>query len=99
LSSRPLSAAVGSDGRPLAQLAGARAVGIAGAVIKCNVRLCSATSFYSTPAVSHKVPRPLNGVAAACPDGHDVYFENVGGPIWNAFLPLLHRYARVPVCD
>jgi NADPH-dependent curcumin reductase len=36
--------------------------------------------------------------AAACPDGIDVYFENVGGPIWEAVLPLLNRYARVPVC-
>jgi NADPH-dependent curcumin reductase CurA len=36
--------------------------------------------------------------AAACPNGIDVYFENVGGAIWQAVLPLLNKYARVPVC-
>ncbi len=33
-----------------------------------------------------------------CPDGIDVYFENVGGPSWDAVLPLLNRYARIPIC-
>jgi NADPH-dependent curcumin reductase len=33
-----------------------------------------------------------------CPNGIDVYFENVGGPIWQAVLPLLNNFARVPVC-
>ena len=33
-----------------------------------------------------------------CPDGIDVYFENVGGPIFESVLPLLNRYARIPVC-
>jgi NADPH-dependent curcumin reductase CurA len=37
-------------------------------------------------------------LAAACPNGIDVYFENVGGAVWRAVLPLLNRYARVPVC-
>jgi NADPH-dependent curcumin reductase len=36
-------------------------------------------------------------LAAACPDGIDVYFENVGGAIWQAVLPLLNDFARVPV--
>ena len=36
-------------------------------------------------------------LAAACPDGIDVYFENVGGAIWQAVLPLLNKFARVPV--
>lgn len=34
----------------------------------------------------------------ACPNAIDVYFENVGGPIWQAVLPLLNRFARVPMC-
>jgi NADPH-dependent curcumin reductase len=34
----------------------------------------------------------------ACPNGIDVYFENVGGAIWQAVLPLLNKFARVPVC-
>ena len=35
---------------------------------------------------------------AACPKGIDVYFENVGGPVWDAVLPLLNTFARIPVC-
>ena len=37
-------------------------------------------------------------LVAACPKGIDVYFENVGGAVWQAVLPLLNTYARVPVC-
>lgn len=37
-------------------------------------------------------------LAKAWPDGIDVYFESVGGKIWDAVLPLLNTYARVPVC-
>jgi NADPH-dependent curcumin reductase CurA len=35
--------------------------------------------------------------APACPSGIDVYFENVGGAVWQAVLPLLNTYARIPV--
>lgn len=48
--------------------------------------------------VDHKSRSLSKALATACPDGTDVYFENVGGPIWNAVLPLLNRYARVSVC-
>jgi NADPH-dependent curcumin reductase CurA len=37
-------------------------------------------------------------LAAACPKGIDVYFENVSGAVWQAVLPLLNTFARVPVC-
>jgi NADPH-dependent curcumin reductase CurA len=37
-------------------------------------------------------------LSAACPDGIDVYFENVGGRVFDAVLPLLNPFARVPVC-
>jgi len=37
-------------------------------------------------------------LAEASPDGIDIYFENVGGAIWQAVLPLLNGFARVPVC-
>ena len=37
-------------------------------------------------------------LAAECPDGIDVYFENVGGSSWEAVMPLLNNFARVPVC-
>ena len=36
-------------------------------------------------------------LAAACPEGIDVYFENVGGAVWQAVLPLLNNFARIPV--
>lgn len=37
-------------------------------------------------------------LAAACPDGIDVYFENVGGAVWDAVFPLLNPFARIAVC-
>ncbi|HBX07026.1 MAG TPA: NADP-dependent oxidoreductase, partial [Leclercia adecarboxylata] len=37
-------------------------------------------------------------LAQACPDGIDVYYENVGGKVFDAVLPLLNTGARVPVC-
>ncbi|QDW38028.1 NADP-dependent oxidoreductase [Bradyrhizobium sp. KBS0727] len=87
--------AVGSVVGQLAQLAGARAVGIAGGAAKCAyVR----DELRFDAVVDHKARGLSKALAAACPDGIDVYFENVGGPIWKAVLPLLNRYARVPVC-
>jgi NADPH-dependent curcumin reductase len=87
--------AVGSTVGQLAKLAGARVVGIAGGAAKCaHVR----DELGFDAAVDHKARGFSKALAAACPDGIDVYFENVGGPIWNAVLPLLNRYARVPLC-
>jgi NADPH-dependent curcumin reductase len=40
----------------------------------------------------------MAGLAAACPKGIDVYFENVGGAVFEAVFPLLNPFARVPVC-
>ena len=87
--------AVGSVVGQLAQLAGARAVGIAGGAAKCAyVR----DELRFDAVVDHKARGLSKALAAACPDGIDVYFENVGGQIWNVVLPLLNRYARIPVC-
>ena len=49
-------------------------------------------------AVNHRATDFPAHLAAACPNGIDVYFENVGGAIWQAVLPLLNQGARVPVC-
>src|SRR5439155_2008502 len=49
-------------------------------------------------AVNHRAADFPAHLAAACPNGIDVYFENVGGAIWQAVLPLLNQGARVPVC-
>lgn len=48
--------------------------------------------------VDHRAPDFAEQLAAACPDGIDVYFENVGGKVWDAVFPLLNDFARVPVC-
>jgi NADPH-dependent curcumin reductase len=89
------SGPVGSLVGQLAKLAGARAVGIAGGPEKCafvKEELC----FDAT--VDHRAADFPAQLAAASPDGIDVYFENVGGAIWQAVLPLFNKFARVPVC-
>lgn len=48
--------------------------------------------------LDHRAPDFSEQLAAACPDGIDIYFENVGDHVWDAVLPLLNKLARVPVC-
>jgi len=48
-------------------------------------------------AIDHRAPDFAAKLTAACPNGIDVYFENVGGAVWQAVLPLLNKFARVPV--
>ncbi|MGF6768378.1 NADPH-dependent curcumin reductase CurA [Paraburkholderia sp. GAS199] len=89
------SGPVGSLVGQLAQMAGARAIGIAGGADKCRY-VKDELGFDA--AIDHRAPDMADQLAAACPGGIDVYFENVGGKIWQAVLPLLNRFARVPVC-
>lgn len=89
------SGAVGSLVGQLAKLSGARAVGIAGSPEKCKY-VKNVLDF--DEAINHKSPEFEQELATACPEGIDVYFENVGGFIWQAVLPLLNKFARVPVC-
>jgi NADPH-dependent curcumin reductase CurA len=89
--SGPVGALVGQ----LAKRAGARAVGLAGGPEKCGY---VANELGFDAVVDHRDPDLPAKLAAACPDGVDVYFENVGGAVWQAVLPLLNRFARVPVC-
>ena len=86
---------VGSLVGQLATIAGARAVGIAGGPEKCAFMK---KEFQFDAAVDHRAADFPAQLAAACPNGIDVYFENVGGAIWQAVLPLLNNFARVPVC-
>ena len=88
------SGPVGSLVGQLAKLAGARAVGIAGGPEKCAY---VKEEFRFDAAVDHRDPDFAAKLTAACPDGIDVYFENVGGAIWQAVLPLLNKFARIPV--
>ena len=87
----PVGSAVGQ----IAQLKGARAVGIAGGPAKCRA-LLDDVGFDA--AVDHRSPTFVEDLAAATPDGVDVYFENVGGPVAEAVVRRLNRFARVPVC-
>ena len=48
--------------------------------------------------VSHHGDDLGERLSAACPSGIDVYFENVGGKVFEAVVPLLNNHARVPVC-
>lgn len=89
------SGAVGSAVGQIARIKGARAVGIAGGAEKCAF-LTEELGFDA--AIDHKAPDFAEQLKAACPDGIDVYFENVGGHVFEAVFPLLNTYARVPVC-
>lgn len=89
------SGPVGSLVGQLARMVGARAAGIAGGAKKCDyVR----DVFGFDAVVDHRSADFPETLARVCPDGIDVYFENVGGAVWDAVLPLLNPFARVPVC-
>lgn len=89
------SGAVGSVVGQIARIKGARAVGIAGGADKCAfVR----DELGFDAVVDHHAPDFTAQLAAACPKGIDVYFENVGGRVWDAVFPLLNDFARIPVC-
>lgn len=89
------SDAVGSLVGQLAKMAGARAIGIAGGLDKC--RYIEAELGFDA-AIDHRMPGFAQMLAQTCPNGIDVYFINVGDTVWDTVLPLLNRFARVPVC-
>jgi len=87
--------AVGSVVGQLAAQAGCRTVGIAGGPEK--VRICRDEFGYDA-AVDYRSPTFAADLAAALPDGVDVYFDNTSGPVSDAVLPLVNRRARIVVC-
>ncbi|WP_205439242.1 NADP-dependent oxidoreductase [Edwardsiella tarda] len=89
------SGAVGSVVGQVARLRGARAVGIAGGAEKCRY-VCDTLSLEA--CIDHRMPDFPAQLRAACPNGIDVYYENVGGAVFDAVLPLLNTRARVPLC-
>jgi NADPH-dependent curcumin reductase len=89
------SGPVGSLVGQLAKMAGARAVGVAGGVEKCRYVV---EELRFDACLDHRAADLPEKLAAVCPKGIDIYFENVGGAVWQAILPLLNTYARVPVC-
>jgi NADPH-dependent curcumin reductase CurA len=89
------SGAVGSVVGQIARIKGCRAVGVAGGPQKCRfVR----DELGFDACVDHRAPDFEAALKAACPRGIDIYFENVGGAVFQAVLPLLNPFARVPVC-
>jgi NADPH-dependent curcumin reductase CurA len=89
------SGPVGSLVGQIAKQAGARAIGVAGGAEKCEF---AKSAFGFDAVIDHRSPDFAKQLSDACPSGIDVYFENVGGAVWQAVLPLLNLYARVPVC-
>jgi NADPH-dependent curcumin reductase CurA len=87
--------AVGAVVGQIARLKGARVVGIAGGPDKCRYAV---EELGFDACLDHRAPDLAGRLAAACPDGIDVYFESVGGAVFDAVLPLLNHHARVPVC-
>ena len=89
------SGGVGQIAGQLARLRGARVVGIAGREDKCRY-VVDELGFDA--CVSHLSPTLPQDLAAACPAGVDVYFENVGGAVFDAVLPLFNPGARMTIC-
>ncbi|OLS42823.1 NADP-dependent oxidoreductase [Rhodovulum sulfidophilum] len=89
--SGPVGATVGQIGKIL----GLRVVGIAGGDEKC--RHVTETLGFDA-CIDYKAEGFPGALKAAVPDGIDIYFENVGGAVFDAVLPLLNASARIPVC-
>ena len=89
------SGAVGSVVGQIARIKECRAVGIAGSPDKCAY-VVDELGFDA--CVNYKSSTFRDDLAAACPRGVDVYFENVGGAVQAAVFKLLNRNARIPLC-
>lgn len=87
----PVGATVGQIGK----LLGCRVVGIAGGPEKCAYAV---DELGFDACIDHKASDFADQLAKASPDGIDVYFENVGGKVLDAVIPLLNPHARMPVC-
>lgn len=89
------SGAVGGIVGQIAKMQGCRVVGVAGGEVKCAYVI---DELKFDACVDYKAGALEADLAAACPNGIDVYFENVGGDVARAVAPLLNAGARVPIC-
>lgn len=87
--------AVGSIVGQIAKIKGCRVVGIAGGADKCKY-LVEELGFDG--AIDYKNESVRKGIKAHCPDGVDVYFDNVGGEILDTALTRLSMGARIVIC-
>ena len=93
-----VAAATGAVGAVVGQIAkirGCRAVGIAGGPDKCRFAIDELGFDECIDRHDRDLAKRLKN---ACPAGIDVYFESVGGEVFDAVLPLLNTRARVPLC-
>ena len=89
------SGAVGSVVGQIGKIKGCRVVGVAGGAEKCRF-VVDELGFDA--CVDRHSADFANQLKENCPNGIDVYFENVGGAVFDAVLPLLNVSARVPLC-
>ncbi|MEG5266425.1 NADP-dependent oxidoreductase [Pseudomonas sp. JDS28PS106] len=87
--------AVGSVAGQIAKIKGCRVVGIAGGERKCRL-LTEELGFDAV--IDYKSEDVLEGLKRTCPNGVNVYFDNVGGEILDAVLSRLALHARVVIC-
>lgn len=87
--------AVGSQVGQIAKIKGARVVGIAGGAEKCTYAV---EELGFDACIDHKAEDFTTQLQEAVPNGIDVYFENVGGHVFKAVLPLMNPNGRIPLC-
>lgn len=86
---------VGSTVGQIGKLKGCRVVGVAGGEEKCRYAV---EKMGFDACIDHRADDFAEQLKNACPQGIDIYYENVGGEVFDAVLPLLNSAARVPVC-
>ncbi|ANW27082.1 NADP-dependent oxidoreductase [Vibrio coralliilyticus] len=87
--------AVGSMVGQIGKLKGCRVIGVAGGEEKCRY---AKEQLGFDECIDHKAEDFADQLAKACDKGIDVYFENVGGKVFDAVMPLLNTGARIPLC-
>jgi NADPH-dependent curcumin reductase len=87
--------AVGTIVGQIAKIKGCRVVGIAGGQDKCDY-LVNELGFYA--AIDYKKGKLRSDLRTACPEGIDVYFDNVGGEMLDTVLTMIRKKARIIIC-
>ena len=87
----PVGATVGQVGKHY----GVRSIGVAGGKEKCDFAV---NELGFDICIDHHADDFADQLKVACPDGIDIYYENVGGKVFDAVMPLLNAHARIPVC-
>ncbi|ENI8080354.1 NADP-dependent oxidoreductase [Vibrio vulnificus] len=87
--------AVGSMVGQIGKLKGCRVIGIAGGEEKCQF---AKETLGFDECIDHKATDFAEQLAKVCHNGIDIYFENVGGNVFDAVMPLLNTGARIPLC-